>query len=83
MLSKSKTKLYEKELEKLHLELVKLQAWVKETGKKIIVVFEGRDAAGKGGIIKRITEPLNPRFCKVVALGVPTEKEKTQWYYQR
>lgn len=82
-MTKSKNKAYEKELEKLHLELVKLQAWVKETGRKVVVVFEGRDAAGKGGIIKRIVEPLNPRFCRVVALGVPTEKEKTQWYYQR
>lgn len=82
-MAKIKKKVYEKELEKLHLELIKLQAWVKKEGKKIIVVFEGRDAAGKGGIIKRLVAPLNPRFYRVVALGVPTEKEKTQWYYQR
>ncbi|WP_432666582.1 polyphosphate kinase 2 [Wukongibacter baidiensis] len=82
-MAKIKKKIYEEELEKLHLELVKLQAWVKEQGKKVIVVFEGRDAAGKGGIIKRIIEPLNPRFYRIVALGVPTEKEKSQWYYQR
>lgn len=82
-MSKIEKKVYEKELSKLHLELVMLQEWVKKTGKKVIVVFEGRDAAGKGGIIKRMTEPLNSRFCRVVALGVPTEKEKTQWYYQR
>jgi len=76
-------KTYEKELHKLQVELVKLQDWVKQEGKKIAVLFEGRDAAGKGGMIKRITEPLNHRICRVVALGVPTEKEKTQWYLQR
>jgi len=76
-------KTYEKELRRLQIELVKLQDWVKKEGKKIAVVFEGRDAAGKGGMIKRITEPLNHRICRVVALGVPTEKEKTQWYLQR
>ena len=74
---------YEQELEKLKLELVKLQQWVRLEKKKIVVLFEGRDAAGKGGVIKRITERLNPRICRVVALGVPTEKEKTQWYFQR
>ena len=74
---------YELELEKLKLELVKLQQWVRLEKKKIVVLFEGRDAAGKGGVIKRITERLNPRICRVVALGVPTEKEKTQWYFQR
>lgn len=74
---------YEKKLEELQLELVYLQRWVKETGAKIVVLFEGRDAAGKGGTIKRITEKLNPRICRVVALPVPTEKEKTQWYFQR
>ncbi len=74
---------YENELERLQLELVKLQAWVKQQGLKVVMIFEGRDAAGKGGVIKRITEPLNPRGCKVVALGTPTEKEKTQWYFQR
>ncbi len=76
-------KVYEKELLKLQTELVKLQDWVKEKGKKIVVIFEGRDAAGKGGIIKRIVDPLNHRVCHVAALGVPTEKEKTQWYFQR
>ena len=76
-------KTYEKELRKLQTELVKLQGWVKQKGKKIVVLFEGRDAAGKGGMIKRITEPLNHRICRVVALGVPTEKEKTEWYFQR
>lgn len=74
---------YEKKLEELQIELVKLQGWVKETGAKVVVIFEGRDAAGKGGVIKRITEKLNPRICRVVALGIPTEKEKTQWYFQR
>ncbi len=77
------TKEYEKELEKLQIELVKLQEWVKLKGLKVIVLFEGRDAAGKGGVIKRITESLNPRFARVVALGTPTEREKTQWYFQR
>jgi len=76
-------KKYEKDLLRLQTELVKLQDWVKDKGKKIIVIFEGRDAAGKGGMIKRITEPLNHRVCRVAALGVPTEKEKTQWYFQR
>lgn len=77
------TKDYEKELAHLQVELVKLQEWVKFKGLKVVVLFEGRDAAGKGGTIKRITECLNPRICRVVALGVPTEKEKTQWYFQR
>ena len=67
---------YEKELFKLHEELVYLQEWIKSEGLKVVVVFEGRDAAGKGGVIKRITEPLNPRVCRVVALGTPTEREK-------
>jgi polyphosphate kinase len=71
------------ELAKLHIELVKLQEWIKSEGLKVVVLFEGRDAAGKGGVIKRITETLNPRFVRVVALGTPTEKEKTQWYFQR
>ena len=74
---------YEKELEKLQAELVRLQEWVQHTGQRIVVIFEGRDTAGKGGSIKRITETLNPRYCKVVALGVPTERERTQWYFQR
>ncbi len=71
------------ELEKLQIELVKLQEWVKANGLKVVVLFEGRDAAGKGGAIKRITESLNPRFARIVALPTPTEKEKTQWYFQR
>ena len=74
---------YKKELSRLQIELVKLQEWVKHRGLKVVVIFEGRDAAGKGGVIKRISECLNPRVCRVVALGVPTEKEKTQWYFQR
>ncbi len=74
---------YEKELDILQLELAKLQGWIKENGLKAVVIFEGRDAAGKGGVIKRITEKLNPRVCRVVALGTPTDKEKTQWYFQR
>jgi len=81
--SKFPKKEYNKELKKLQVELVKLQEWVKKEKKKIVVVFEGRDAAGKGGVIKRISEKLNPRVCKIVALGIPTEREKTQWYYQR
>jgi polyphosphate kinase 2 len=76
-------KSYEKELAKLQIELVKLQEWVKHRGLKIALIFEGRDAAGKGGSIKRITECLNPRVARVVALGTPTEREKTQWYFQR
>lgn len=74
---------YEKELRRLQIELVKLQEWIKAKGLKVVVIFEGRDAAGKGGSIKRIMEPLNPRYCRVEALGVPTEREKTQWYFQR
>jgi polyphosphate kinase len=74
---------YEKELARLQVELVKLQEWVRTNKLKVVVIFEGRDAAGKGGVIKRITESLNPRVCRVVALGTPTEKEKTQWYFQR
>eukprot|EP00270_Netrium_digitus_P003744 TRINITY_DN14474_c0_g1_i1.p1 TRINITY_DN14474_c0_g1~~TRINITY_DN14474_c0_g1_i1.p1 ORF type:complete len:412 (-),score=68.02 TRINITY_DN14474_c0_g1_i1:223-1410(-) len=74
---------YEKELERLHLELVKLQEWIKDKGLRVVVIFEGRDAAGKGGIIQTITEPLNPRICSVKALGTPSDREKTQWYFQR
>jgi polyphosphate kinase 2 len=74
---------YDQELRRLRVELVKLQEWVRHKGLKVVVIFEGRDAAGKGGAIKRITEGLNPRVCRVVALGTPTEKEKTQWYFQR
>ena len=76
-------KWYEAELEKLQLELVRLQYWVKEKGLRVVIIFEGRDAAGKGGVIKRLTEPLNPRGCRVVALGTPSDREKTQWYFQR
>ena len=76
-------KAYEKELELLQIELVKLQSWAKETGARIAVVFEGRDAAGKGGAIKRFRENLNPRGARVVALSKPTEKEQTEWYFQR
>ncbi|MBI9047154.1 MAG: polyphosphate kinase 2 [Anaerolineaceae bacterium] len=74
---------YEKELRRLQVELAKLQEWVKAQNLKVVVIFEGRDAAGKGGVIKRITQGLNPRICRVVALGTPTEREKTQWYFQR
>jgi polyphosphate kinase len=80
---KEKNRYYLKELRKLQIELVKLQEWVKEKQLKIVVIFEGRDAAGKGGVIKRITEPMNPRICKVVALGKPTGREESQWYFQR
>jgi polyphosphate kinase 2 len=78
-----KSKVYEAELSRLQVELVKLQMWIKHKGLKIVVIFEGRDAAGKGGTIKRITEPLNPRTCRVAALPAPTERQKTQWYFQR
>ncbi|MEM6357000.1 MAG: polyphosphate kinase 2 [Pseudomonadota bacterium] len=74
---------YLKELARLQIELVKMQEWVRETGAKIVVIFEGRDAAGKGGVIKRITDPLNPRVCRIAALPAPTEREKHQWYFQR
>lgn len=76
-------KYYEREVGQLQIELVKLQEWIKARKLKVVVIFEGRDAAGKGGVIKRITECLNPRVCRVEALGIPTEKEKTQWYFQR
>ena len=74
---------YDKELRRLQIELVKLQEWIKHEGLRVVVLFEGRDAAGKGGAIKRITECLNPRVCRIVALATPTEREKTQWYFQR
>ena len=80
---KMKRKAYEAELARLEVELVKLQGWLKAKGLKIAVIFEGRDSAGKGGNIKRITRRLNPRIVRVVALPTPTEKEKTQWYFQR
>ena len=76
-------KIYENKITELHKELVKMQEWVIQEGKKVVLIFEGRDAAGKGGTIKRVTENLNPRHCRVVALAAPTEKEKTQWYFQR
>jgi polyphosphate kinase 2 len=76
-------KKYKKEIRRLDIELIKLQEWVKAKGLKVVVLFEGRDAAGKGGVIKRISGPLNPRICKITALGTPTDREKTQWYFQR
>lgn len=81
--AKISRRVYEKEKRKLQIELLKLQAWVKETGQKIVILFEGRDAAGKGGAIKRFTEHMNPRGARVVALEIPTEREKSQWYFQR
>jgi polyphosphate kinase len=81
--SKLGKKAYEQELARLELELIKLQEWIKHAGLKVVVIFEGRDAAGKGGTIKRITQSLNPRICRVVALAAPTERERTQWYFQR
>jgi polyphosphate kinase 2 len=74
---------YVEELAHLQVELIKLQEWVRMQGLKVAVVFEGRDAAGKGGVIKRIAECLNPRVCRIVALGTPTERERGQWYFQR
>ena len=81
--NKLKKSLYKKELDRLQLELVKLQAWVKEKGLKVVVIFEGRDAAGKGGVIRRITEAVNPRICRVEALPKPNDAEANQWYFQR
>jgi polyphosphate kinase 2 len=81
--SKLGKKAYEAELARLELELIKLQEWIKHAGLKVVVIFEGRDAAGKGGTLKRITQSLNPRICRVVALAAPTERERTQWYFQR
>lgn len=74
---------YLKELRRLQIELVKMQEWIKAQGLKLVVIFEGRDAAGKGGVIKRVTECLNPRYARVVALPAPTERERSQWYFQR
>jgi polyphosphate kinase 2 len=76
-------KFYESELKELQVELVKMQYWIKHAGYRLIILFEGRDAAGKGGTIKRITEPLNPRGCNVVALGTPSDQQKSQWFFQR
>jgi polyphosphate kinase 2 len=80
---KLERRVYEEKLAELHFELVKMQYWIKETGHKLVILFEGRDAAGKGGAIKTIVAPLNPRGCRVVALGTPSDREKTQWYFQR
>jgi polyphosphate kinase 2 len=76
-------KVYEKELRRLQFELVKMHEWIRQEGLKVVAVFEGRDAAGKGGTIKRIVEPLNPRVVRIAALPAPTEREKSQWYFQR
>ncbi|MFA9401276.1 MAG: polyphosphate kinase 2, partial [Acidobacteriota bacterium] len=76
-------KQYEKELKKLQIELVRMQEWIVESGQRVVVLFEGRDTAGKGGVIKRISEKTNPRVIRTVALTTPTEREKTQWYFQR
>ena len=76
-------KYYNAEINRLQVELVKQQAWIREHGLRVVVIFEGRDAAGKGGSIQRVLEPLNPRYARVVALGTPTEREKSQWYFQR
>jgi polyphosphate kinase 2 len=78
-----KTKVYEAELARLQVELVKMQNWVRHAGLRVVALFEGRDAPGKGGVIKRITEPLNPRTARVAALAAPTEREQGQWYFQR
>ena len=80
---KIKNRVYEEKLAVLQIELVKLQEWIKARGLKVVVIFEGRDAAGKGGVIKRITQSLSPRIARVVALPAPTERERTQWYFQR
>ncbi len=80
---KLSTKQYDKTMANFQVELVKLQKWIQVKGLKVVIIFEGRDAAGKGGAIKRITQSLNPRICRVVALGTPTEREKSQWYFQR
>jgi len=74
---------YERELFRLQVEMVKLQEWIKETGERVVVIFEGRDAAGKGGVIKRIVQYLNPRSARVVALPAPTDRQQTEWYFQR
>jgi polyphosphate kinase 2 len=80
---KLKRKHYESKLDELHMEVVKMQYWIKATGKKLVILVEGRDAAGKGGAIKCVAEPLNPRGCRIVALGKPSDTERTQWYFQR
>ena len=78
-----KREVYEAELRRLQIELVKLQEWIRNEGLRVVVIFEGRDAAGKGGVITRITETTNPRIVRVVALGTPSDRERTQWYFQR
>ena len=83
VIHKLKAPYYETELKRLQFELVRWQYWVKETGQRILLIFEGRDAAGKGGTIKRLIEPLNPRGVRLVALGKPSDVERTQWYFQR
>jgi polyphosphate kinase 2 (PPK2 family) len=75
--------IYDKALLRLQEQLVSMQQWVREEGKRVVIVVEGRDAAGKGGVIKRITEHLNPRWCRVAALPAPSDREKTEWYFQR
>jgi polyphosphate kinase 2 len=80
---KMKRKDYDKELGRLQIELVKMQEWIRAQGLKVVILFEGRDAAGKGGTIKTITACLNPRYARIAALGTPTERERTQWYFQR
>ncbi len=82
-LGRLKRQVYEAKLDELHMELVKMQYWIKATGKKLVVLFEGRDAAGKGGAVKCVAEPMNPRGCRIVALGKPSDTERTQWYFQR
>src|SRR5688572_11531840 len=81
--SRIERRLYFRELFRLQAELVRLQDWVAHTGYKLVVLFEGRDSAGKGGVIKRVSQRLNPRICRVVALPAPSERERTQWYFQR
>ena len=76
-------RVYEAELVRLQAELVKLQEWVRREGERVVLVFEGRDAAGKGSTIKRVTEYLNPRQARIAALPTPTERQRTQWYFQR
>jgi polyphosphate kinase 2 len=80
---KMSRKQYNKEMEKLQVELVKMHEWIRKEKKKVVIIFEGRDAAGKGGTIKRITQRLNPRVARVVALGTPNDRQKTQWWFQR
>src|SRR5664279_4340097 len=82
-LRKLKRKFYEKELIRQQFELVKMQYWLQKSGQRLVIIFEGRDAAGKGGLIQRIIQPLNPRGVRLVALGRPSDVERTQWYFQR